>query len=231
MNTKVWVQFPCLIKVAIVPPAVQIVVKLAVVVNFIVQMGLGWVGLLGVVLERLSLNQSLNHCLTHWEIGSHSMVLALAVPVTFLSLEIKTLQITHHGKFRSVGGLHPKPGIPWIPIHNWQRSFLSSLAEVWISYSLKCLHMLANQRPVSVRCWVLLPQRVQLPALFIGLTLYAWILTFTECTQKPSVSPVWCHMASDPLMMVCGTFLLVHSVVVGQALTSSRNWEGSGSSR
>ena len=83
------------------------------------------------------------------EIGSHS-----SVPVTFLSQGIEILQISHHGKFWSVSRLHLRIGIPWIPVHNWPRSFLRSLAWA-LSFSFsKCVPMLGNQRLIGVRYWV-----------------------------------------------------------------------------
>ena len=31
-------------------------------------------------------------------------------------------QVSHHGIFQSIGGLCPRTGIPWIQVHNQQRS-------------------------------------------------------------------------------------------------------------
>ena len=96
-----------------------------------------WPGLGGLVGGRARLTRYLVpmnqiHCPIQ-ESGSYSMVLEMAVPTSFLLQGSKSLQISHHGKFWSVSGLHPRIGILWIPVHIWQRSFLVSLAWVYVS--------------------------------------------------------------------------------------------------
>ena len=51
------------------------------------------------------------------EFGGHSMVPESAVPISFLSQGIEFLRISHHEKFQSVSGLHPRTDILWIQVH------------------------------------------------------------------------------------------------------------------
>ena len=47
-------------------------------------------------------------------------------------------QISHHGIFRSIGGLHPRIGILRIQVHNQQRSSFYSLVEAHVFSFLVC---------------------------------------------------------------------------------------------
>ena len=74
----------------------------------------------------------------------------LTVSNSFLLRGTEFLQISHHEKFQSVGGLHPRTGILLNPVHIQQRSSLGSLAQVCVSYFLECAPKLDNQR--LLRC-------------------------------------------------------------------------------
>ena len=110
-----------------------------------VQIGLGWVALMEVGLGWLvPVPRCQIHCQTQ-TLGDYSTLSKL-----FLSQQMKFLQISHHGKFQSIGGLHLRTGISWILVHNQQRSFLNSSCWVYVSFSLKCAPKLDNQILVGV---------------------------------------------------------------------------------
>ena len=71
-------------------------------------LGEGWVGV-------TSSNPDWSESLSDSEIGR-----SLKMPgiLSLLSQGIEFHRISHHGKFRYVGGLHPRTGIPWIPVCN-----------------------------------------------------------------------------------------------------------------
>ena len=86
------------------------------------QFGLGLVAWWEVGLGWLDLDlMSLIHYQAR-KFGSHSTVPELTVSILILSQGNKFLQISHHGKFRSIGGLRPRTGIPWTLVHNQRRS-------------------------------------------------------------------------------------------------------------
>ena len=130
------------------------------------------------------------------------MVPVLAVPLTFLSQGIKIHQISYHRKFWSISWLHPRNGIPWILVHIWWRSFLSS------SFVLLLFKTCTQAwQPNTCKCDILglTVKLVFYSQLFLSVWhyIYTWTLTFTACIKKPSESPAWCHMDSVPLTMVC----------------------------
>ena len=137
------------------------------------QIDLGWV-----VFEKIGVGWliPLPMFLIHYqmkELADHLMMSGFS---SLLSQGIEFHWISHHGKFWIIGGLCPRIGIPWIQVHNRRRSFLGSLARVYVSSFVKCAPKLDNQRLKGVRYQVFCLTRVLL-AFYSQVFLLVWRCT------------------------------------------------------